>query len=296
MTGSYGPLAVAEGPTPLAPLRSLLNSVELAEDAGDRWINGIALRPWSAQCASTYDYCGAKPAAMIDGRSATPTGSAAENDVGSFLAYVAETCTTRGLNIAELRQRATTLLGAVEPAAVEKELEKGAAMATPNPFLADGSATFANGDTAATAILGLAQLETGIAGTCRRGMIHAPVAVVTAWAAKNLVMVDPSNSARLINPATGTIIVPGQGYTGAVGTAGGWAGKTQGSATTFWAYATGMVEIRRSGIELDPPGEAIETLIRSTNDITYRATRYYNIAWDRALQLAAKIDIAAVNP
>lgn len=289
---SYGPLWPVEGPTPLPPLRSLLNSVELALEGteADRWINGVALRPWSAQCASTYDYCGAKPAQMIDGRSATPTGTGAEVDVGSFMLYVAETCTTRGLDIDALKRRATILLAAVEPAGVEKELERGAAMNTPNPYLADGNASYPDADVAHNAVVGLALLEQAIAGTCRRGMIHVPVSVATALAAMLLVTPDPQNAARLVNPATGTIIVPGQGYSGAAPT-----GKTA-PAGTFWCYATGMIELRRTGLVLDPPGDAIESMARSTNDITYRALRYWNIAWDRALQAAVKIDISATNP
>lgn len=290
MANSYGPPALADGPAPLPPLRSLLNSVELPDASDDRWVNGIALRPWSAQCASTYDYCGHKPAALIDGRSATPAGTGAENDVGSFMLYVALTCTTRGLNVDELKTRATRLLAAVEPAGVERELERGAAMATPNAFLADANASYVDADVAHNAVVSLALLEQAIAATCRRGMIHCPVAVGTAWAARELVEPDPTNAARLINPATGTIIVPGQGYSGAAP-----AGKTA-AAFQYWAYATGMVELRRTGIELDPPGDALESLARSTNDITYRGYRYWNIAWDRALQAAAKVDISATNP
>ena len=47
---------------------------------------------------------------------------------------------------------------------------------------------------------------------------------------------------------------------------------------------------------MDPPDDAIESLNRSNNDITYRALQYWNIAWDGALQAAVKVDRSITNP
>lgn len=287
---SWGPPEVVDGPIPQPPLRSLVNSVELNPSAGERWFNGVALRPFSARCASTFDYCGAKPATLLHGVPDTPTGTGADLEFGSFMVYLPQTCTTRGLDIPEFRRRAGQILSAVEPAAVEKELESGAAMATPNRFLRDANVTLLNADFAVDVVDGFARLERAIANSCRRGMIHCTVEVGTAAAHAMLVNPDPSNSARLIT-AMGTIVVPGQGYTGAAPVGG------TATAVNQWAYATGMIELRRSAsVEFDPPDDAAEALNRSTNQITYRAYRYWNISWDGNLQAAVKIDRSTPTP
>lgn len=287
---SWGPPELVDGPIPQPPWRSLVNSVELNPSAGERWLNGVALRPFSGQCASTYDYCGATPAAMDDGTAGTPSGSAADLEFGSFMVYLPTTCTTRGLDIPEFKRRASQVLTAVEPAAVEKEFESGAALATPNRFLRDSHVTLLDGDFSHNVVDGFARLELAIAATCRRGMIHCPVGVATAAKHAMLLETDPTNSQRLIT-AMGTIVVPGQGYTGAA-PVGGTVGPD-----SRWAYATGMVELRRSaGVETLPPDDALEALNRTTNQITYRAYRYWNIAWDGALQAAIKIDRSTPTP
>jgi hypothetical protein len=287
---SWGPPDLVDGPVPQPPYRSLVNSVELAATGDDRWINGVALRPWSSQCALTYDYCGAKPATMSDGVSGTPSGSAADLEFGSFAVYLPETCTSRGIiSIDDFKRRAQVVLAAVEPAAVEKELESGGALQTANRFLRDANVQLVDGDNSHNVVEGFARLERAIANKCRRGMIHCTVEVMIAASAQHLLENDPTNPARLITQ-TGTIVVPGQGYTGAAP-----AGGTTGSESQ-WAYATGMIELRRSGIEMDPPDDAAESLKRSDNTITYRALRYWNIAWDGALQAAVKIDRTTTNP
>lgn len=274
---TLGPPRVLDGPAPVPPRYSLLVNAQIIEDLDYHWMAGGQVYPYPGlEDGSTQAPCG-------DGtdREKIEGGVAPGPEVGAFTAYVAETCTARGIgNDEDFRDRAVVALNGLEAALVEREFATGYAKPD-NPYLADVSLpNYATLGTLAP-LEALARLENAIAGTGKMGVIHTDPATATAWAGQYLIEKEGSFMRAV---ATGTPIVVGYGYVGAKPDGTGALAADQG-----YAWATGPVQLRRSGIEM-VPGTLAEALDRQHNVVTYRAERHYLVDWDTELQTAVLVD------
>jgi hypothetical protein len=268
---------VLDGPVPVPPRYSLLVNAQIIDDLDYHWMAGGAVYPYPE-----LDDGGAhNPCSSGTFREKLEGGTVSLPEFGAFTVYVAETCTARGIGDEEaFAARAVVALNGLEAALVEQEFWSGDAMPG-NPYLAD--ATLPNYESLGTlkALEALARLENEIGETGKMGVIHTDPATATAWASGCMV---EREGAYLRAIATGTPIVVGYGYVGAHPD-----GTSAPVATAGWAWATGPVQVRRSGIEL-LPGTLAAALDRQNNVVTYRAERHYLVDWDTELQAAVLVD------
>lgn len=274
---TIGPPRVLDGPVPVPPRYSLLVNATIIDDLDYHWMSGGQVYPYpDLGDGAAHNACAAgTEREKIEG------GSFALPEFGAFTVYVAETCTARGIGDDEdFKNRAVMGLNGLEAALVEREFALGDAMPA-NPYLAD--VTLPNYEALGTLapLEALARLENAIAETGKMGVVHTDPATATAWAGQYLIEKEGSFMRAV---ATGTPIVVGYGYVGA---------KPDGSAVLAadqgYAWATGPVQIRRSGIEM-LPGSLAEALDRQNNVVTYRAERHYLVDWDTELQAAVLVD------
>jgi hypothetical protein len=118
-------------------------------------------------------------------------------------------------------------------------------------------------------------------------MIHASAELVSLWAIYGGLQVDGN---RLVTLTRGTIVVSGSGYDG-TGPSGD--PNATPAANHTWAFASGLVHLRMSDIEVTPEtmGEALD---RTNNTVTYRAMRYAAPIFDPCSgPSAVYVDLAA---
>lgn len=254
-----------------APLLSLVSlardPLALASGATERWEDGFAYLPLCGT-AGAREPCGTSPL--------TP-GSAPETvgfvPVDVWAASDCPTTTGRGTEElrAELRQRAVDALTLCESSQIEAELWSGAVAAAhngatpgdvwPNRWLAsDATIDLGSGDP----VEALACLERSLAGCAcgRRGMIHATADLLVWWDRYGLVRTEGA----VVSTRNGTVVVPGAGYDGS--------GPDGPVGSGAWAYATGMVDVRRG------PVLVTEGIDHRANSIVYRAVRRAAATWD----------------
>lgn len=269
---AIGPAVGLDGPPPVAPPHSLLNTpgVVVERDA-TRVLNGVNVWAYPTGCAETWEVCSDGTYRVKSDESEQPISR-----FDSFVAYKPVTCSSYSVrDPQELFDRAEAVLDAVISSAVEKALAEGIDM---NPFIGDGNVDDLTGATAVSPGVALSMLEEAIGATCRKGMLHFTPAVVSALQA--FPVGDPADT-RLIT-ANGTPVVSGMGYQDVDTTALSTPGTTED-----WAFATGPVQVYLGPIRLN---EVKENLDRSDNVLTFRAERYVLVVWDTALQAAALVD------
>lgn len=274
---TLGPPRVLDGPVPIPPRYSLLVNAQIIDDLDYHWMAGGAVYPYP----ELEDSGAHNPCATGTEREKLEGGAVPLPEFGAFTAYVAETCTARGIGDDEaFKNRAVTALNGLEAAIVEHEFASGDAMPG-NPYLANSALTNYQDLGTLKTVEALARLENAIAETGKMGVIHTDPATATAWASACTV---EREGAYLRAIATGTPIVVGYGYVGVRPD-----DEAAPPATSGWAWATGPVQIRRSGIEL-LPGTLAAALDRQNNVVTYRAERHYLVDWDTELQAAVLVD------
>lgn len=259
-------------PAPQPPLRTLVSAARIIEETDDRWLNGAQTWPYPCGKGQVRNFC--------SGESGTGSSVITQeaNDAWDVIeALTVYECYSAGLDPAEYRARAVQLFTAQEAALVEAEFLAGVQLPN-NPHLADSGVSLLNSGAATSLRNGLALLEDAIAAKARRGMIHVPSATASQFQNE----VDIENGQWVTKQ--GTIAVPGAGYDGTVTPSGGAAV----SGTEEWAYASGMVEIRRSEVEV--VGDISNWLDRSTNKLRIHVHRYYLVTWDHCIHAAVKID------
>jgi hypothetical protein len=273
---TIGPPRVIDGPLPVPPRYSLLVNATIVDDLDYHWMAGAAVYPYpDLEDGGAHNAC-----ASGTEREKIEGGTIPIPEFGAFTVYVAETCTARGIGDDQAFQdRAVIGLKGLEAALVEHEFATGDAMPG-NPYLADSNVDVLTGSPMAP-VEALAELENAIAGTGKMGVIHTDPGTATAWASACTV---EREGAYLRAIATGTPIVVGYGYVGIAPD-----GEAAPAATGGWAWATGPVQIRRSGIEM-LPGSLAQALDRQNNVVTYRAERHYLVDWDTELQAAVLVD------
>lgn len=285
----YGPLWRVDGPPPQARPYTLLGAARIVPEAEERWANGVSVYPYPDELGAIHDACSAGTF-----REKGTGGTVPNPEFGAMTVWVAETCSSfgifgEGLSAAEAQDRfvarASSVFGAVESTAVEREFLAGDVLGT-QPFLADGDGTFPAASTAQTVVEGFALLEAEIAASGRRGLIHISPAVAIAASYRRILFEDAR--AGVLRTINGTTVVPGAGYQDASVHP---AGKSAASGTQEWIYATGPVDVRRSETFVIP-GDLSQALDRATNTITYLVERAYAVDWDTVVQASVKVDRA----
>lgn len=258
-----------DGPRPVAPPHSLLNTPGVVVEDNGRWMNGVVLDPYPDDVPVVWDPCSA-------GTYRTKNDGANKElpTFDAFVFYIPVTCSYFSSN--GLREMAQAALDAKQSYGVELGLAAGVPGMT-NPFLSDAAMTVL-GSGAVGAAEALARLENAIGATGGQGIIHATPAVVSAWTADKL---EGDEEGNLVT-ANGTRVVSGDGYidikpVNEVAPADG----------EDWVYATGPVEVRLGPAQIQ---DVRTSLDRSDNTITFRAERSVLAEWDLTLQVGILVD------
>jgi hypothetical protein len=277
-------------PQPRPPALSLLGAAltpdQLTEvgAVGQRWQNGWAFQPEACTGGWVEDPCDPEPR-ITDDRPGFIEGE-------PFAVVVPDRCSTKGFLAADYEARARRLLLRKQSKLIAAELWDGdlaAAAGWPNQTLigaaevpggaAEPPDVLTNG--AASALGSLACLEQYLAECSGdRGMIHCTPQLATTWAALGHVL---RREGALLLTALDTIVVPDAGYPGS------GPGGTPAS-TSQWAYATGMVTVELSPVEITPPTMA-EAVDRATNTVEFYAQRLAAVMWDGCCHGAAEVDL-----
>lgn len=268
-----GPRLDLDGPRPVAPRHSLLNTpgVVVADDDLGRWLNGVNVIGYPASVPLTWNAC-IPEASDLGVKDEGDAGDQAQFD--PFVCYLPVTCSS--LSYPYIREWSETVLEATYSFAVEEALVgKQVAGLGPNPSLGDGNVHVLAGGSAKSPIVALSYLENAIAATGRKGLIHATPATITQL-----------NTDTFLNPeqlltTNGNQVVSGDGYIDATAN-----GLTVGAGQD-WMFASGPVEVRISPLAIT---DLAESLDRSDNTITFRAERWVLVTWDTSLQAAVKVD------
>lgn len=258
-----GPAVGIDGPLPVAPAQSLLNTpgVVVAEDA-TRVLNGVNVWYYPTGCSELWEPCS-------DGtfRTKSDESNQLSERFDSFVVYKTVTCSAAGLGDDEidvLAERATAVLDATLSAGVERMLAEGL-VGSSNPFFGDANVNVLNSGTAVSPRIAVSWLEEAIGESCRRGLIHLTPATVAGLPA-------PLHEGVTLATANGTPVVSGMGY--------------QGVDTPFlaspgahqdWAFATTGVEVYLGPVRMTTTRES---LARDDNVITFRAEKYVLAVWD----------------
>lgn len=297
----FGPLERIDGPLPLPPLFGLLQAaaaqasgVRFVDDVDpkgiERWLNGVSVYPYPGDDAQVYRACGV-------GTDRDEKGFGEDNPNPEFeplTIWLAETCTAYKVwDQEEFKARARIALEAVEGAAVAKEFMEGAKL-NAQPYLADGTGEFPNGDTATSTVDALALLEEQIALSGKQGIIHCSPMMASALMGRGFSLADKTGVIRTIN---GIVVVPDFGYAQANHDGSFPIGHAEPADRQEWAYATGPIDIRRTEV-ITLPGTVEEAMERGVagasngnpNSITYRVERYYLVDWDTEVKASVLVD------
>ena len=260
---AIGPAVALDGPLPVAPPQSLLNTPDIvvAEDA-TRVLNGANVWMYPTGCSELWEPCS-------DGTFRTKSEESTQLTprFDSFVVYKSITCSTIGFDNAaleDLARRAEAVLDATLSAGVEKALAAGVDGSS-NPFFADANVVDVT-PTPGTAVsprVGVSALEEAIGGTCRRGLLHLTPAVVAGLPA-------PLRGGAALAAANGTPIASGRGYQG-VQVSG------EPDTTEDWVFATGGVQVYLGPVRMTTPKESVD---RADNVVTFRAEKYVLAVWD----------------
>jgi len=274
---AVGPALDLDGPLPVAPEYSLLNTLRALNavvEGDNRVFNGVNVWGYPLDTPSLWEPCA----------EGTYRDKASESDwdqprFDGLVAYLPIQCSTITARPQEFAERAERALAATLSFAVEEALAKGVTGST-NPFLGDANLTQLGG-AAVLPQAGLNFLENAIGETGRQGIIHASPGTVSAW---NFVDLITEGTGGVIRTANGTPVVSGGGYinTDPSGKAG--SDPTVGQE---WAFATGPVKVY---LESSPSLKVSEYIDRSSNVITYRAEQFVLPLWDTSLQSGVLID------
>lgn len=278
-TTGVGPLLGLDGPAPVAPPHSLLNTpgVVVDRDIG-RWMNGVNIFGYPEDTPSLWAPCSNGTFAVKDEGGDMPVAR-----FDPFAVYTPITCSAMGIgNAREFAGRAEIVLEATLSMGVEEGLAKGVPgqLGDVNPYFGDGDLAILTGS-AVSPTVGLSYLENAIGATGRQGVIHLTPAVASA-VANLLCFEEQPDGSKWVYSASGNRVVIGDGYIGTDPVLG-----TSPGAGEDWIFATGPVEVRIGPLVFN---DLAETLERSTNDVTFRAERHILAEWDTALQAGVRVD------
>lgn len=282
MASGPAPRAAVRGPEPTAPRVSLITSAPPVDDLDLRWANGVAYR--SEICGAGIGRVGLCPG----GETKDSASGQVLVEADPFAVYASYNCPPQtGLSLEDYKARARANLEAFFAKEVEEELWTGGAVTT-NPRLAAPEADELSAS-AEDSVDALACLEhyLAVCGSGGRGMIHATRRVVTLWAKDGLVR----REGGLVLTVTDNIVVPGAGYPGTDPDSD--AGDITPTSGEDWAYATGMVQVRREADSSIVPATMAEAVNRQTNDAEFRAERAAVVTFDPCCHAGIPITVPA---
>lgn len=273
------------------PRISLLSSALVAVPGDERWVEGFSYLPNGCNEGGLVGaQCGGDDKPLED--------PPAIVEYVPHAVIASARCSTLGLSGEDPNvygSRALTILEAVTPKQIERELWTGAraqADSLPNNYLTNAGSLEDLSPGASDVSPGayaLAALQSYLAdcGEGGRGMIHAPRSVVTVW--ENLYVIHREPGSNVILDGYDNVIVPGVGYDGSDPD-----GNLDSTGETAWAYATSMVEVRLGRAELLPGVDYIAAAIdRGTNDAEWRAERPVAATWDGCCHAGIRVGICA---
>lgn len=278
MSQTLGPPLSLDGPLPVAPLRSLLNTVTVIDSPDLRFGVGGVVWPYPPGLPESFDPCS--------------TGTFRTKSEGEgwdlpqfqpFTVYLPITCSSITAAAPGFADRVQLAFAATESYAVARELARGAANPL-NPFLDDANLTILNAGVAVNLDRGLGLLEDAIGATGRGGVILTSPAVGTGWNGSGGYGID-TKSGALLTTANATPVALDGGFIGSSPSL-----HAALSDDEAWAFATGPIQVRRSP-EITILSTLEESLDRSDNTVTFRAERDYLVTWDTALQAGVLIDL-----
>lgn len=280
VVSTFGPPVRIDGPLPVAPRYSLLNTATVVVEDDERWGNGAQVYSYPTDPGYSHDPCSTGSFRTKHAAAAPPLPT-----FESFTAYLPETCTSSRIVSQEaFTARAQLAFAAVESAIYENVLATGGALnGSGQPYMGDANLTVLNAGAATSPMEALALLEEAIGVTRRQGLIHATPDTIIAWTFPGPSIDREGNHLETRN---GTNVVSGDGYINALP-------DTHAGAITSrqaWAFATGPVEIRREARIRILPDMLSQALDRSENIVTYLAERDALVTWDTALQVGVLVD------
>ena len=273
------PAAVVAAPPAAPPRVGLLVSARTPTDDDTRWVNGFRYDPENPGLGYITSICdpGATDRDLDD--------SSTDVDWQPYIVGAGIKCSTLGAAGREWDAQARRALDAIAEYRISRELWRGdqaQAESLPNRYLASAESDIVTEAGPVDVVQGLACLEDYLAKTTggRRGMIHANRTVVTWWMRFGLVRRDTG----LLLTSVDTIVVPGAGYDGS--TPDG-ADPVDGDV---WAYATDLVDVRRSAIDIfgGPNASGVD---RTLNTVEIRAEQAAVASWDGIAHGAARLDV-----
>lgn len=284
---SGGPLAVIPSGLATRPRTSLLTSgVPVIEGEQSRWENGVTFTPDACGTGGIVDPCVTSAKA--------PDALPAAVEFEPFGVWTGVTCSTFGFQARDYQGQARRQLAAFQSRYIEREFWRGDQARTsawPNRYLThlDNDVLTAGATTPRQA---LACLEQALfeCGFGQRGVIHATPQVVTEWAAENLVR----REGGIILTVLDTIVVAGSGYDGSGPQVAAGGAPVAAADGSVWAYATGMVEVRLSDVEVLTPSLR-EATDRSANTVTVIAERLAAVTFDQCCHFAAEMDLTVCD-
>lgn len=285
-----GPALDIDGPLPVAPEHSLLETRVRTPDNGLRSVvverdatrvfNGVNVWGYPTGCSELWEPCLDGTFRLKSEESEQPTPR-----FDAYVVYKPIMCSGIGFDNVqadELNNRISRVVEATESASVEKALIEGVDGSS-NPFIGDSNVQdlTPTPGTAVSAGVALSILEEAVGATCRDGMIGATPATIAALQA---FPVGDISDRRLIT-ANGTAVYSSDGLIG-ISTPD----LAATSGTEAWMVAHGPVNVYLGPIVTFSVRDSLD---RSDNLLVFRAERYVLSVWDTALQAAVLVDWAA---
>lgn len=263
------PPAIVTGPAATPSLHGLIASAQVVNEADDRWTMGLTWAPEFSGGVSVY-----APDCTTNLELSVSLTNPACVEHQPVMLEVGIERSTWGFKSQDYEGLATRVLEAGATKALEAEFWQTAVLG--NQSLAVSGANVAGLNLSPRRALAALEAKIASWATGGRGMIHAPVELASLWAYDGYLIIEDGN--RLVTKSKGNIVVAGAGYlgTGPVG----HANYTPGAGKA-WAFASGMVQVRQSGVIVTPDTLA-EATNRSTNKVSYRASRYAAANFDPA--------------
>lgn len=272
--------ATVRGVAAAPPTTGLVASAARPDDGDYRWTSGLVWVP--ERCGVGYQLI---PWCSNDDPASLTPGTTAVTYHKPVVARVAVTCTTLGGGVDTERVR--RVAEATTPFLVARELWEGDAAAAEADFALPGGGTATNrylasssattvGAAASTPEAALGELEAAALEASRgqRVMLHVPPTIMLRLS-DHLTFVRPNWHTPLDN-----LVVCDGGYTG-TGPA------NQAAGATVWAYASSIVQVRMTPIEIeDTPAETTD---RAVNSQTVWASRVFAATFDPCVHLAVEI-------
>ncbi|QOR55436.1 MAG: hypothetical protein SHS37scaffold145_87 [Phage 71_18] len=265
-------------PLPPAPRFGLLVAASVIPDAGERWDRGYTFPPYLVTGAGVIDPCDMTTAFDVPDR---PDIVEAQ----PFAVVAGDVCSAFGWTEQNYVERAEDALAWQESEQTAAEFWTGdlatAAGWTTNQRLEAGAAVHQAG-LGLDPVQAMHCLEQSLADQQGnlRGMIHATIGTLSHWLDHHLL----ERQGNLWLSPHGHIVVTDAGYPGSGPTG------TPAANGAVWAYATGLVTVRRGPLILNP--ETLpEALNRQTNTVTFRAERLMSPSWDGEALVGVSLNI-----